>query len=268
MSEDADRRSLVDVRAGQELVWPLGNQLVGVGKALASDELRSGVAHGHVVAQELACSRDRGGEVDRAEHVHARARRERRNEDVSLSGVDEPVLSPAEQVLDSSRRVTVGGRVRSDEGLLTNSRTADRHRKGYRALGTYGARDPGQNVGVEHVDEDVHLSTARQADVECFLVGDAIRQQPRLAAAEHRLSLLVDRGLDTAARHAARDFSLVGDRQHGARIARRRLLRPDNGRRRNASPLADPAFERVKDVSHGVVFSAVVIGRASIANGA
>ena len=85
---------------------------------------------------------------------------------------------------------------------------------------------------VERVDEDVHGAAARQADLEGLVVGDAVGHQPRRAACQNGLSLFVDRGLDAAARHGTGHLSLLGDGEHGARVARGRALGLDDGCRR------------------------------------
>ena len=53
---------------------PLDDHLVGVREPLGGGEHRAGVAHGHVVAEELADPGHRAGEVDRAEDQHERRR--------------------------------------------------------------------------------------------------------------------------------------------------------------------------------------------------
>ena len=51
----------------------------------------------------------------------------------------------------------------------------------------------------ELLDEDVDLAAARQADLERHVVGDAVRQESRLATREHFLRREDDVVLDAAA---------------------------------------------------------------------
>ena len=67
---------------------------------------------------------------------------------------------------------------------------------------------------------------------------------------EHGLRLLVDGGLDAAARHGADDLPALvhGERRTG--LSRRRALRPDDERPGGAEPLRVPAPQRLEDLSH------------------
>ncbi len=77
VGEDAQHRAGVHLRAGQVLVRPLHDDLVRLREARPGREHRPRVAHGDVVAEELADPYQRRREVDRAEHDHP-GRRHRR----------------------------------------------------------------------------------------------------------------------------------------------------------------------------------------------
>ncbi len=154
--EDADGRSLVHVRAREELVGPLDDQLVHVGEALARDELGARVADGHPVAEEAAHLGDRGGVVDRAEDVHVRPRREGRDEELPLGRVDDPGLAAGEEL---RRRAVVIG---ADEPLRADVLAGDPDLERDRPLLAHRLDDRDDDLGVEAVDEDVDGPAARE----------------------------------------------------------------------------------------------------------
>ena len=79
VGEHADHGARVErARLGlrrQVAVRPVDDDLVGGREPRRRREHRAGVAHRDPVAEERSLLRDGGGEVDRAEHQHARARR-------------------------------------------------------------------------------------------------------------------------------------------------------------------------------------------------
>ena len=247
VGEDADGGSLVHVRAREELVGPLDDQLVHVGEALARDELGARVADGHPVAEEAAHLGDRGGVVDGAEDVHVRPGREGRDEELPLGRVDDPRLPAGEEL---RRGAAVVG---ADEPLRADVLAGDPDLERDRPFLPHRLHDRDDDLWVEPVDEDVDGAAAGEADLERLLVGDPVGLQPGLAAREHLARLAVDGGLDAAAGHRADHVAPVRDRQRGAGIARGRALRVDHGRDRDRRAVRGPALERREDVPHGAL---------------
>ena len=245
--EDADDGALVDRGAPQELVGPLDDELVHVGEAVGSDELRAGVADGDAVAEEAPDGRDCGRVVDGAEDVHVRPGREGGDEDLALGGVQDRRLASGEEV---GRRAFVLG---ADEAFRAGVLARDRDLEGDRPLLPDGLGDRRDQLRVELVHEDVHRTAARKAYLEGLLVRDAVGLEPRLAARQHLAGLAVDGRLDAAARHRAGDRAVLGHGQNRAGLARSRPLGADHGRDGDRGPVGGPALEGLENVSHGAL---------------
>src|SRR5680860_71223 len=84
MREYTDRGSRVDLCGLEVAVGPVDDDLVGIGEPGRRGKARTGVADGHVVAEEPAHRRNRTGKVDGAEDQHAGAWSERFDQDRHL----------------------------------------------------------------------------------------------------------------------------------------------------------------------------------------
>ncbi len=115
-----------------------------------------------------------------------------------------------------------------------------------------GAGDAVDDVALGQVDEDVDGAPAGEPDLEGLLVGDPVRAQARRLALEDGAGLVVDGGLDTAARDGADDLPPFRHGQHGAGLARRRPLRLDDRGHGHPLALREPALQRAEDVLHAV----------------
>ena len=250
VGQHADRRALVDRRAREEAVRPLDDELVDVGEALARHELFARVADGHMETEEAADRRDRSRVVDGAEDVHPRSWRERLDEDVFVSYPNECALAAGEELARRAVESTVGLGIPEDELLAAGLAARDGDCERGRALGLDRVAKRDDELGCERVDEDVNRAPAREADLERLLVGDPVAHEPRRPAREDVLRLVIDGGLDAAARNRSRDVPSLRDREHGARLARRGAFRLDDGRGRGAKPVSNPPLERRQNVPH------------------
>ena len=115
------------------------------------------------------------------------------------------------------------------------------------------ARDVGellQELGVGLVDPDVDLAAARQADAERLVVGDAVGEEPRLAAGKDLAGRLDDLALDTSAGDGSSQLAAFGDDQLRADRPRRRAPGRDDARHRDPVTLRPPPLELGQDLPH------------------
>src|SRR5439155_26823442 len=112
------------------------------------------------------------------------------------------------------------------------------------SLTTLDAPEELLELAQRHVlDEDVDLAAAGQADRPGLLVRDPVGEELGLRACEHRLRLLVDLVLDTAAGNRPGELPLLRDRELRADRARRGGTRGDHGGQRHllvAAPMPAP----------------------------
>ncbi len=186
---------------------PVDDHLVGRGKARSGGEHRAGIADRDPVAEERSLLRQRGGEVDRAEHQHPRARSVAGHEDLHAFAATLPVGSVFEDLAAAHREQAPG--VVGDRGVGTRRTQRsgcrvgpddqpaadplrirvgddgrDRDRTvlgdvvGYRVeFGEAGLRD--------RLDEHVDDAAACQADRESVAVADSVAFQPRCPGLGH-----------------------------------------------------------------------------------
>ena len=182
---------------------PLDHHLVGLREALGGGEDRPGVAHRHVVAEELADPGHGRGEVDRAEDQHPRRRRERLHEHrqlvqpplalrpVAPDAGQRPAASMprASSSTASSRRSRAERAGRAVRARRRAGRPAARGRRRRwrprpaRAASTDAATSAssGNVVAADRLDEDVDDAAAGQPDGERVVVADAVPLQRRAA---------------------------------------------------------------------------------------
>src|SRR5207244_11537285 len=115
-------------------------------------------------------------------------------------------------------------------------------REHHRALlARHDAEHPLEHGRVGHLDEDVDLAAAGQADAERLVVRDAVRQELRRRSAEHLPRGTVDLVLDAAAGDGAGELAALRDGELGADGAWGRApRRDDRGQREPLAPAAPP----------------------------
>ena len=234
VGEHRDDRARVDLLAGQPAVRPVDDDLVGVGEPLRRGEHRAGVDDGHLEAEQLAHAHQCRGEVDRAEHDHARLGCEGLHEDVEALAealargpvVQEPGgagLQQAERVL-AHGVVEPGGAERALGAIAADDDVAadvmrsgddggDRHRL-LRGDAGGDAVELRPGLLVDALDEDLEDPPAGQAHGEGIVVADSIGLQPGLAVGQHLLAEVEQGPLDAPAADGADGLALVRD-EHG-----------------------------------------------------
>ena len=206
------------MRAFEEAIGPVDDQLVHVREALGRDELRARVTHGDAVADEPAERRKRRGEVDGAEDVHPRPRRERGDEHLVLADSEDARRALAKERACRLRDLAVLGRVWIHQRLFADPVARDTHRERDRLLGLDSLGDWSEEARLERVHEDVNSAAAGKANLEGLLVRDSICEELRRASGQDGLRLLVHGWLDAPSRDRPGDLAVLGDGEDCARV--------------------------------------------------
>ncbi len=268
VGQHAQRRTAIDLVecTGQEAMRPVDHDLVCLGEPRAGGEHAAGVAHRHVVAEELADPRHGRREVDRPEHEHPRRRGERLHEHRHLGTPAFPVsavlLDRGGTVAEHGHRVLDHGRVQSriaqtagdpvelDDQAPTETRCDDgRDRDRPARLDRVGHDvELGERGRVNRLDQHLDHATARQADREHVVVGHAVPADRRYAGTDDLLRHGVHVGLDATTGHTANRHAVAGHRHRRARLPRSRAERVDHRGKRE--PLSVPRANVREDVTH------------------
>ncbi len=254
---------------------PVDHDLVGLGEAGRRGEHGPGVAHGHVMAEELAGPHQRRREVDRAKDDHAGRRHARLDEQREPAGAVRTVLGEADRAgaagvqqgpgLGHRRAVQV--RVAAETALVRAVGVDEQGpaKEFPRALDDPGegrgtALDGGRQRRPEHLprgrvrsdrrDHHVDDPAAGQPDREGVLVAVAEPFAHRLAAPEGIGAQLVHRALHAAAGDRADHRALAVDGEGGAGPARCAAADGDDGGDGELPALGEPAVQLVGDVKH------------------
>lgn len=250
VGQDADDRARVHRGRGQVGVRPGADDLVRGGEAFPGGEGRTGVAHGHAVAEEGPDPRGGRGMVDGAEDEHAGCGGVRLDEDGD-------VLHPAFTVRavpdgaggslgEQSARVVGDGGVEPlvAEGTVRPAVADQQPGAPARGSGHHGGERDGlpggdgadeypQSFPVRRRDagphQDVDRATAGQPGAEGLVVADAVGPQLRPARGEGLRGDLVDIALHAPPGDAARHRARGGHRHRGARGPGRAAPHRDDG---------------------------------------
>ncbi len=109
----------------------------------------------------------------------------------------------------------------------------------------------GKSVAGHRLCEDVDDPAAGEADGECVVVGYPVALQFGSPALDHLVGEFVNRGLDTAPGHRARDCAVGSDDHRGAGRTRRGLDRADDGGDARCAAGTPDRQQIVEYVAHG-----------------
>src|SRR5207302_7858081 len=104
---------------------------------------------------------------------------------------------------------------------------------------------------LQRLDEDVDLAAARQADLQCHLVGDAVGDETRGSAPQHVLRGEHDVALDAAAGDGACELPALADGELRADGPRRCSAGRDDRGERDLLAARAPAIDVGQQLLHG-----------------
>ena len=215
---------------------PINDDVVRIREPLAGREDRTRIDHRDAVAQELADTHERRGEVDGAKDEHLRGRCVRRDKDIealtqslALGSITQEAGGSGRQHADgvfANRVVEPIGTQASLGAVGANHEvTTDEVRPPHD--GCHGDRlarlDAGLNAvelgprGVVHpFDEHFQYAAAGESDGESVVVADPVGLEPRLPVGQHFLTEFVESTFHAATADGADSLARAGDEHGGA----------------------------------------------------
>src|SRR6266513_677976 len=250
-----DSRLIIGLHLRERFLGPGDDQLIRTGDPLLRGELCSRVGDYRPPTEPLRERTQLLGGVDRPNHQQPRRR------SVNLGKHLPPVIELEQLVATAAHQVV------DVAGELVWPFTESLSRLGHQQLGAERlALDDGEQdcplLGLEDleqaphklvgcpVDEHVDLAAAGQPDREGEVVGDPVREQLRLRAAEHFARVAVDLALDAAAGDRPGHLPALRDGELGSDRPRGRAPRRDDRRERELLAARAPTLDVRQDLLH------------------